>query len=198
MGKIRTSVRHNLRGLARFSGRDSQRQFWPWAIIVFLVSQAAATIIVAIPLGMAFSRIMQIVVKEAAKPTLDPEASDILAQRIVAEMTSEMGAVWQFVALVDMVAIALLAAAVVRRLHDRGRTGLWGLLPVPFLAVSVAATPYTLQFGMAQREMTPTDALLVLAGPMSWVTVIVLIVLLVGESDPGANRFGPEPPIDAA
>jgi uncharacterized membrane protein YhaH (DUF805 family) len=198
MGKIRTSARHNLRGLARFNGRDSQRQFWPWAIIIFLVSQAAATIIVVIPIASAFARFMQMVAKEAAKPNEDPEAADMLAERLMADMASEMGAIWQPLAVVTIVTVALLAAAVTRRLHDRGRTGLWGLLPVPFLAVSVATMPYTFRLGMAPKEVAPMDTFLMLAGPMSWVTLIVLVVLLVGEGDPGSNRFGPEPPVDPA
>src|SRR6185436_10996012 len=35
------SIRHNLAGLLRFSGRDARRTFWPYAILLFLLSTAA-------------------------------------------------------------------------------------------------------------------------------------------------------------
>lgn len=35
MARIFASLRHNLLGLARFSGRDARQTFWPFAIVVF-------------------------------------------------------------------------------------------------------------------------------------------------------------------
>lgn len=45
MGLITASVRHSLAGLGRFSGRDSQGQFWPWAVGVYAVATAATMIV---------------------------------------------------------------------------------------------------------------------------------------------------------
>jgi uncharacterized membrane protein YhaH (DUF805 family) len=51
-------------------------------------------------------------------------------------------------------AVVLLAAAVTRRLHDRGRRGWWGLPPLPFLLVGMTAFPRFFNSTLA-GEMTP-------------------------------------------
>jgi len=88
--------------------------------------------------------------------------------------------------------IALLAAAVARRLHDRGLSGVWGLLPLPFLAFGFFQMHREfLAFGAGEPD-TAFDT--VSASVLLYdISLIVLIILLVGRSNEGANRFGPNP-----
>jgi uncharacterized membrane protein YhaH (DUF805 family) len=92
------------------------------------------------------------------------------------------------------VVVALLAAAVTRRLHDSGRRGFWGLPPVIFLAVGLSLFPRIFQ-NMLSGQMTP-DTLkvfgLMFANNMLYLASLGLLVfLLVRPGQLSENRFGP-------
>ena len=75
-------------------------------------------------------------------------------------------------------------AVAVRRLHDTGRSGLWYLLAVPGIAFAE-----TSNLMMAQEN-------LLLQGIFALVSLVFSIVLIVfycQDSQPGTNRFGPNP-----
>ena len=86
----------------------------------------------------------------------------------------------------------LLAAAVVRRLHDRDRTGLWGLMPLPFTLVSMANPKAATALATGSHEPSSLDRLMLLSSALFWIALIALIVLLAGEGTKGPNRFGQE------
>lgn len=95
--------------------------------------------------------------------------------------------------------ILLIAAAVARRLHDRGKSGYWGLAPLPFAAFSIVTTPVmfsrNLAGGYASSDLLgASDSLRIattLNGLVYWATLILLIVLLAQRSSPGPNGYGP-------
>jgi uncharacterized membrane protein YhaH (DUF805 family) len=94
------------------------------------------------------------------------------------------------VGIVCAVAVLLLAAAVVRRLHDRDMSGLWGALPLPFLIAALAMMPglftrHSLDIGL----FTALTACSLLYNA----TLIALIFLLAGGGTAGHNRYGGEP-----
>jgi uncharacterized membrane protein YhaH (DUF805 family) len=94
-------------------------------------------------------------------------------------------------------AVLLLAAAVTRRLHDRGRRGWWGLAPLPFLVVGMTVFPRLFKTTLA-GEMTPDSMRLfglMFANNLLYLGSLgLLIFLLAGASQPNANRFGPPAP----
>lgn len=100
--------------------------------------------------------------------------------------------IWMSV--VTIVAIASLAAAVARRLHDRGLSGGWGLLPLPFLALGLYEMRREFLAFEIQGQDTAFSAAFALASLYD-IALIVLIVLLVGRSDEADNRFGPAPDV---
>ena len=61
---------------------------------------------------------------------------------------------WPIV-LINLVTVLLLAAAVARRLHDRNRTALWGLLPLPSMILGLVAMPTKMPIFAAQAEPDP-------------------------------------------
>ena len=91
--------------------------------------------------------------------------------------------------------VALLAAAVARRLHDSGRSGWWGALPLPFLAFGLAA--FLLLFSRSgPGHAQPNFALFGLLFVNNLVylgTLVALIVMLALPTQPQPNRYG-EPP----
>jgi uncharacterized membrane protein YhaH (DUF805 family) len=93
-------------------------------------------------------------------------------------------------------AIVLLAAAIVRRLHDCGRSGFWALVPLPFLSVG-----FVLMSRQFQSTGEPDLRLFFTVFANNFVYVILLGVLILQLSRPGrrtTNRFGaaPETPAD--
>ena len=101
--------------------------------------------------------------------------------------------VWLGVAVA--VAVALLAAAVTRRLHDRDESGLWGLMPLPFVAIDVVGFPRALTnyaLGVADTWLVAglfANNLVYLA------TLGGLLVMLARDGTPGPNRYGPAPDV---
>ena len=105
----------------------------------------------------------------------------------------DFGAVATPMAIVTLVMIALLFSAVVRRLHDRDRSGWWGALPLPFQMAGLAMAPAMFA---QMTNMPQLDGRLFMASSLNsafyWIAVIFLLVLLVGEGTRGPNRFGPD------
>jgi uncharacterized membrane protein YhaH (DUF805 family) len=99
----------------------------------------------------------------------------------------------------NILGVLLLAAAVVRRLHDRAKSGFLGLLPLPFLAAGMILMPIAFdRFGASMSGKNPepdvslifwlfANNLLFLGG------LVILIVELASSGTRGPNRFGPDP-----
>ena len=190
MRMIFASIRHNLACLARFSGRDTRRQFWPYAIFLFLLSTFVGLVLGAFIMADMFVRMERFMIAhpEGLKPPapgqppqLPPELMPDLSGMILPSM------------IVQIALVLLLAGAVVRRLHDRDRTGLWGLMPLPFMAIGIANMDSAFALASGRGPPTGLQALLMAASPLYWIALIALIVLLAGEGTSGPNRFGPEP-----
>jgi uncharacterized membrane protein YhaH (DUF805 family) len=88
---------------------------------------------------------------------------------------------------------ALVAAAVWRRLHDRGYSGLWGLLPVGFCVISL--------MGMLRLMSDPPEGgtfpgfflIMFLSNLAYFASGVALVIMLARAGTPGPNEFGPDP-----
>ena len=193
MGGLFSSIGYNLGSLARFSGRDSRAQFWPYAIFLFILAMIVDLIIFAVVMAGFFARMQQYMIEHPEGPPIDDK--DPYAQSVFPpELVPDFGAIMLPMVAVNIVFALLLAAAAARRLHDRDMSGLWGLIPLPFWAIGALAGPRLL--GALDRASPPDPSLLMLVmlnNLLSFATFIVLIVLLAAETSRGPNRFGPEP-----
>lgn len=185
---ILASIRHNLANLLRVSGRDSRALFWPYAIAIFLLS-IAAYILLFVPVMM--DMMTRIAAYAQAHPEGLPNGASGQPPVLPPELMPDLGRMAIPSAMVGIAAILLLGAAVVRRLHDRGKPGWWGALPLPFRIVGLLIGP------AAAKTMTtypPTPSPLVMLGSLnglcSLVATIVLIVMLAGETLRGPNAPG--------
>jgi uncharacterized membrane protein YhaH (DUF805 family) len=158
------SIRRGFGRLLRFGGRDSRSEFWPFAGAI-----TAIYMVIVSPIIM----IMAFVSVSASHRTGASAAVQFVLYGLIMFAT----------------AAALLAAAVARRLHDSGLSAYWGLLPLPFAALSL-----TLMSRLAARFGSGGDDI----EPFLWyfislisyfAAVIGLIVLLVRPTAPGENRF---------
>jgi len=95
------------------------------------------------------------------------------------------------------IAVLLLAAAITRRLHDRGLSGRWALVPAGLYAVWV--TVFLRVFGSIWSDNAANDEVgfaiifmgLFLTGILLQLSMISLVVVLALKGKLGPNRFGP-------
>jgi uncharacterized membrane protein YhaH (DUF805 family) len=183
--QILSSIRYGFAGVARFSGRDANRLFWPWAGFIFLLTQAAAMLVILPAMFDGIVRMAETISREDF--ARDPAAADQLA----AQMMAGLGWLWMPMAVIEAVAILLLAAAVTRRLHDRDRTASWGLLPLPFVAIGLAFMPEAFALGVSPARPHPMLALMYASSALFWGSLLLVGWLLAGAGTDGPNRYGP-------
>ena len=193
MGTIRSSLKHNLVRLVDFRGRDSRAQFWPYAIFLFLLSIVAGMLLWVPVMADMFIRMQRYLIehpegfpaetgKYPGAVSLPPEVMPDFAPMIAP------------MAVVNLLFVLLVAAAIVRRLHDRDKAGWWALLPVPFMIFGQVQGPRAAMSMMGGHQADP--ALMLPAALNSlfyWIAFIALILMLVGEGTPRPNRFGAAP-----
>ncbi len=193
MAKLTESFRYNLTRLATFSGRESRGQFWPYAIALFLGAMALSYLAFIPAMVDMLTRLGRFVEENPGRSLIEPQQGKppgTLPQELMPDMTSYL----QISILINALFVLLIAAAAVRRLHDRDRSGLWALLPLPFWmaawAMSLSMDPG------AMFSPTPEDARLYQLSMLNslpvWGMLIWLIVLLAGEGTKGENRYGPD------
>ncbi len=160
------SLKRGVAGLATFSGRDPRRIFWPYVGVLILL----ATLVMG-----AVNSIFVITVIATTGPNDMPDLGPM-----VLAMTVEIVAI-----------VALLAAAVVRRLHDTGRAGYWGLLPLPFVTFSLLGFNILFRdFARRPEGVPPVFFAIFISNSLYMAALLLLIVLLAQPTKAGANRYG--------
>ena len=169
MRQLIDAASHNLRNLARFAGRERRGSFWRYVLVVYVAHMALSLLVtMTLMIGM-FGR-------SGPGPFATMFDTTLL-----------------FTAISGATFVLLLAASAVRRLHDTGRSGLWMLLPLPFLATGL--------WGMHQIRSSLRDGGepegsfgLLVANNFIYLAVLgFLIFLLARPGNAGPNRFGPDP-----
>lgn len=159
------AILNGFRRLADFKGRDRRRQFWPYAILIFVLTFIA----IAVAMNLAMMGLFM--------GTTD-----------MPNMPLMIGGVGGVV----LIATGLLAAAVTRRLHDTGKPGYWGLPPIVFLLIGLALFPVLMNSVLTNPN--PPIALflgLFLNNMLYIASLIGLVVLLLLDGSKTANRYGP-------
>ncbi|WP_395395268.1 DUF805 domain-containing protein [Novosphingobium sp. BL-8A] len=185
-------IGYHLVRLAKFSGREVRAKFWPWVGIVIGLN-FLATFAVMLPRVFDTVTRMQQFVREhpdQATVTSGPGHYEIAIQGNHPELMPDIGGLAATMEGLMAVTIVLLAAAVARRLHDTGRAGTWGLLPLPFLFFSFAQMPKL--FTAAEPDMSLFGLLFV--SNLCYLGALgVLVLLLARSGTAGENRYGPPP-----
>jgi uncharacterized membrane protein YhaH (DUF805 family) len=157
--------------LADFHGREDRASFWPYAALVYGIMVVGSYLAMVPLMQSAMSAANQATMEGGTKPFPD------------------IGFFFNAIMVVTAVAVLLYAAAIVRRLHDTGLSGLWGLMPLPFLLFGmVMMRPFFTSFPAAEPDMHRFNQILV--NNMIYIlTLIALIVLLARRSQPQPNRY---------
>jgi len=189
MGLIST-IRYNFANIATFSGRETRGQFWPYATFVFVLSIAGMMAVMLPEMSASMERMQKFAAEHPDMATVQqgPGGYSISIQGHHPELMPDMGNMMGLMAVVFVTAIALLAAAVARRLHDRGKSGAWGLMPLPFIAFASIMMPKV--FAQNPPDMSLFFAIFI--NNFIYIgTLIFLVVLLAGAGTQGENRYGP-------
>lgn len=126
--------------------------------------------------------------------TTGPGTYSVQGQGYHPELMPDISGFIQSVQISTLVPVLLLAAAVARRLHDTGRSGFFGLLPLPFLTVGLTLFPRFLAQTMSEVSPDMNRFAILFANNMLYLALLGLLAfLLARKSSMGDNRFGPPP-----
>jgi uncharacterized membrane protein YhaH (DUF805 family) len=185
----------HFRKLASFSGREDRASFWPYAALVLGIVFLAGALMTLPMMAWLMQSSPQFAGQDPAAATFASDIGEFSmpAQVQVTGLPLPTGFLSAYLAVTIGLAVLLYAAAVFRRLHDRGRSGAWGLMPLPFLAYMAVQTIRV--FGSVTQGEQPDMGLIftiALSNILFWAALLALVVLLCGASDPGPNAYDHE------
>ncbi|MBX3480224.1 MAG: DUF805 domain-containing protein [Caulobacter sp.] len=188
------SFAHGLSGLTRFSGRDARGVFWPYALLVVILTLGAVTLVMGSEISGSFERTAKYALEhpDQAQVTYSTGGVAIEVRGNHPELMPDMGRTVGSTAAVVVALVVLLGAAVSRRLHDTGRTGLWGLPPVLFLGVGVSLFPRLMATFQTGDMPDMRLFFLLFANNLIYLGTLGLLIAFLAQSGKAdANRYGP-------
>lgn len=188
------AIKHGLGNLFNFNGRDARQTFWFFVLFVYVVLTAISILAMIPSMVNMFSAIF-----EAASSGAPPETLDGFMPAFMGEMMQTT--LWIGIGS-GVLTMLLLAASLVRRLHDSGMSGWWALAPGAIQVVGLAMMPS--QIDQIMEIMKNMDAAEVqnpaammqaqgLAGLIGWLAIGLLIWFGVRGSTDGPNAYGDAP-----
>lgn len=183
--------------LLDFTGRENRKPFWLWFLIVYGIQYAVQTVLMLPTMLWMMPRLQAVVPPPGT--TVEPDPAAVFA--VMIPMFRIMGGVMVVMVLLYL---ALLSAALVRRLHDRDMAGWWalpaGLFQLAAPVSMIVALPALFgAFATLPKGAEPPAQLFTwfvafgIYGFVGAVVMIALLVLLVLPGTTGPNRFGTDP-----
>lgn len=170
--------------LLDFNGREDRTSFWPYAALAFVIIVIAGMLIFVPMMITAMQEMQQFAAQHPDQVTVTsgPGQYSIAVQGSHPELVPKQS-IMLYLTVTFGLAIVLYAAAVVRRLRDRGKSGFWGLMPLPFILYSSIQMPnmFSAVGPTAQPDMTLFLSIFV-SNLLYIISLIWLIVLLAGRS----------------
>lgn len=188
------SVVHGLKGLIRFKGRDPRGLFWPYAAVVVVVAMIAMGAIMIPEINASFDRMARYVAENpgSGSVTYSTSGAEVAVEGYHPELMPDFGKLFGGMRIVIAGLFVLLAAAVTRRLHDTGRSGLWGLPPIILLASATVLFPFAMDAMMVGEHPDLRPFFLAFANNVLYLAALgLLIVFLILPGKKDANRYGP-------
>ena len=188
------SLKHNATRLLDFSGRETRGQFWPWVACVFIVT--------FIGYGAVFGSVMAGTIgKMQAFAETNPDQATVVStpgsysisiEGSHPELMPDFGLMFSMMGGMVAVLVVLLAAAVARRLHDRGRSALWGLAPLPFIGFAMfGMSALFVQMDSGGEPNIGLFFAIFLNNMVYLAVLLTLVIQLAGAGRAEVNRFGP-------
>jgi uncharacterized membrane protein YhaH (DUF805 family) len=193
---ILASLRHGLSNVLTFRGRTTRALFWPYASMLFGAAMVAwAMAFIPEVLGV-MTRMQRFAAEhpDQATVTHGPGSYSIQIEGNHPELAPDFAHLMTWLGVIVAVLAALIAAAVVRRLHDTDRTGWWGLPPLVLLVTGLVGMRYLFaSFGAAAEPELGLFFAMFANNLVYLATLGVLILHLSRSGSVGVNRFGSAP-----
>lgn len=201
MNKVGSAVLNGLAGVLKFNGRSSRTDFWVYAIFVFLLALGIWGVVMATEMSRTFAEVQKYAEAHPDKVTITSSPGGISYH--IDGNVQGIGPDFEYLLVciggIAVVSIILLASAAVRRLHDTNRTGLWILLPLPFLFGGFWLMSLVFQeFQTAAEPQMGLFALGFVNNLVYLATLGFVAFLLLRSGSPGENRFGERSIAEAA
>lgn len=193
MNKIAIAIVRGFKGLLRFSGRSSRTDFWCYAIFVFLIVFGIWMTVMSMEMSRALGEAHQYAGQHPEDVSITTSATrySIKVKNAPPGMGPDMGLLMKWITSLAAISIFFLAAAVTRRLHDTDKSGLWGLLPLPFLFGGFWMMNGFFQSFGSGAEPNMASFFLIFVNNLIYLTCLgVLGFLLLRPGSSGENRFG--------
>jgi uncharacterized membrane protein YhaH (DUF805 family) len=186
------SFTHNLARLLNVSGRESRALFWPYAASIIALTIITVPFLILPTLYDSLSRMQRFAAEHPELSTVEsgPGHYSVTIQGYHPELMPGMQGLILGIGAVALAAVVLLAAAVSRRLHDRNRTALIGLVPLVFLAMGFWLMPRLVGSFAAPQPDLRLFPLLFLNNLLYLASLVFLVVQLASPGTDGPNRFG--------
>ena len=142
---VAAAIRHGFSSLLDFSGRDTRRQFWPYAILLLLLGGAAITLVYIPAVTNGYLRLLDYAATHP-QPGIAPDASsyEVFTDLNRPELRPYYGRFILSLCVIGLVHLALVAAALARRRHARDWSEATGALILPAVALTMAFASSTL------------------------------------------------------
>jgi uncharacterized membrane protein YhaH (DUF805 family) len=189
------AVKYNLANLFRFSGRDARPTFWYFVLFLYVLG---------LVVSLAWS--VPIMVQSAMVGMHMAQHSGADEAAVQAAILASVGTMMKPMLYIGIASgilfIVLLAAGLVRRLHDSDLSGWFALIPGGLQVLSLAQLP--LQMDRVTGAVVQVQGRMLHGASMTthwpgallgWAPLIALVLVAARRPSPGANRFGPEPVI---
>lgn len=185
-------VRYNLVNLLNFRGRDARSIFWPYIAFLFALFMIINAVVMVSEMVPLIQDMHQYALENPNSATIKQTAThySVTIENPPPNLMPDMGRFLYLTAAITACMVISMAAAITRRLHDIGKSGAWGLLPVPFLVFGFAMMPQIFQ--QSAPDMTWFTAILI-SNMLYIAKIIYLIILLARAGCLDDNRFGPAP-----
>lgn len=192
------AIKYGWSNLFNFNGRDSRQTFWYFVLFLYLLGMVIG-IVILIPVMV---QIISSTIAGVGNHSRDPAAIQAQSMALMAQMMRPM--IWMTI-IVGIFNMVMLAASLVRRLHDSDLSGYWALLPAGAQAIALAMMPATMDHMLlvmqrageiqqrtgnpfaAQSEMMGAQGIV---GLLGWIPLVLMILIGIRASTAGPNRFG--------
>ncbi|NBE06536.1 DUF805 domain-containing protein [Paragemmobacter ruber] len=163
------ALRTSLRNAFRYSGRATRSEFW-WLVLAAVLVTGAAS---------ALDRILWPDLSAHFWLNFGDEAARVTAGFVASPLNT----------IAAICCLVLIAAAMVRRLHDAGLSGKLALVPLLAVCLVVAIIALSIfVFPDAGASQPVMICLLILI-----TSLLLMVAWLCRRSDPHQNRYGPPP-----
>lgn len=171
-----------------FGGRDQRSQFWPYAAVVIALSFIVMAGAMTVAMQSVFAEAERLAAEHPQAVQIHESATSYSVQ--FAPGSGLMPDMTGFFLSLGLT-VALLAAAVTRRLHDRGLPGYAALIPLLFLCLGLVGMRQLMtSFASAEPDLALFGALMI-NNLLYLASLGGLIVILSLPGKLGENRYGP-------